>query len=171
MQNVKPRTESLAILLLVLVALPAGAAERTLLTLESQPQHTIELNVMDAPGAQRADPIAAFSTWKLKPGDPIRSDQRPPDRVVELYSGTKLAPSLLCRVVLHYYATEAGWMPRFRLDDEPAVAWVHGRWRPLGGFSGIVEHGNLLPNAEGFLQTIEFGLGSGPLTIVGWRVR
>lgn len=170
MPNVKTLSTLLGALLLVF-ALPAGAAGRKLLTLASEPKHTVELNVMDVPGAQRANPIAAFPTWKLKPGDPIRSDTRPPDRVVELYGGTPLAPSLLCRVVLRYYASDAGWTPQFRLDDEPAVARVNGRWQPLGGLSGLVEHGNLLPNAEGFFRTIEFGPSAGSLTIVAWRVR
>ena len=158
-------------LVLALLALPAGAAERKLLSLESAPTNTVELAVLDKPGAQQADPIAAFPTWKLKPGDPIRADARPPDRIVELYSGTVLAPSLLCRVLLRYYASDSGWTPQFQLDDEPAVARVNGRWQPLGGIAGLVRFGNTLPNAEGFFPTIEFGLGAGSLSIVAWQVR
>lgn len=161
----------LATLLAVGMAPPLGAAERKLFTLESAPAAAIELQILDVAGARLADRSATAATWKLKPGDTLRGETRPPDRVVDVFSGTRLAPSLLCRVVVHYYAGDSGWVPRYRLDDEPAVAFVNGRWQPIGGIAGLVRHGGVLPNADGFFPAIEFGLSSGALTIVAWRVR
>lgn len=161
----------LAALLCALTALPARAAERTLLTLESVPTGTIKVHVLDKPGVQRVTPIAASPRWLLKPGDRLEVKKRPPDRVIELYSGAALAPSLLGRVVLHYYASGDGWAAALRLDDQPAVARVNGRWMPVGGIAGLVRYGNTLPNADGFFPTIVFGSSSAATAIVAWRVR
>lgn len=171
MTSVKTIGALLCGLVFTLAAFSAVAANRTLLILESAPKATVKLEIMDKPGVQRADPIAASALWELKPGDPIHADKQPADRVVELYSGTRLAPNLLCQVTLRYYAGENGWTPQFRLDQEPAVIWVNGHWQPLKGTANIVQHGNVLPNAEGFFRTIEFGLSAGSLTIVAWQVR
>jgi len=155
----------------LVLAAPALAAERTLFTLESPPPKPLTLSILDVPGAQRPNPIPTFARWTLKPGDPLRVDTRPADRVVELFTGTALAPALLCRVVLRFYPSAKGWTPRFRLDEEPAVAYINGRWQALGGIAGLVQFGNSLANAEGFFATIEFGLGAGDLAIVAWQVR
>lgn len=171
MVNIKTTGLLLGAVLLVAITLPARAADRTLLTLVSAPTGTVKLEVTDVPGMKKAASTAAFPTWKVLPGDPIRADSQPPDRLVELYSGTLLAPDLLCRIVLHYYPSDDGWIPQFRLEEQPAVAWINGRWQPLGDIAGIVRHGNLVPNAEGFFQTIEFGLSAGSLAIIAWRVR
>lgn len=157
---------------LLLTASSAMAAERTLFTLESTPtQKPVALSVLDVKGIQRPEVIPALRRWTLKPGDRLRVDARPADRVVDLFTGTRLSPSLLCHVVLRYYRSNEGWTPRFRLDEEPAVAFINGRWQPLGGIAGLVRFGNLLPNAEGFFSTIEFGASAGNLAIVAWQVR
>jgi len=165
-----------AVLIVALwVATPsANAADRVLFTLESPPgaaPEPVVLSVLEIPGVQRPGSIKAFRTWTLKPGDRLRLDNQPPDRVVELFSGTALAPSLLCRIAVRYYASSEGWTPNFRLDEEPAVAFVNGRWQPVGGFTGLVQFGNSLPNGDGFFPAIEFGQGSGDLAIVSWQVR
>jgi len=162
-------------LLILLLATPSFAADRTLLRIESASPNGVRHRVLDVSGPQRAEPPAAFPTWTLTPGDAVRGDIRPPDRVVELYSGTREAPSLLCRIVLRYYPSASGWMPQLRLEEEPVVAPVGGRWQPLalaGGLAGaLVRHGNALPNAEGFFPALEFGLSAGSLSIVAWQVR
>lgn len=156
---------------LLAFASAAQAAERTLFTLQSAPPESTVLRILDVPGAQRADPIATSDRWTLRPGTPLPVAARPPDRVVELYSGTALAPFLLCRVALRYYLGDGGWMPRFRLQDEPAVSFVNGRWQLAGDINGLVRYGGTLANADGFFPAIEFGLGAGQLAIVAWRVR
>jgi hypothetical protein len=156
---------------LLLLATSAAAAERTLFTLKSAPPHSVALKILDVPEAQRVDPIAASDRWTLQAGDTLPVAARPPDRVVELYSGTALAPFLLCRVALRYYPGAGGWVPQFRFDEDPAVAFVNGRWQSAGDINGLVRYGGTLPNADGFFPTIEFGLGAGPLAIVAWRVR
>ena len=157
---------------LLLVALPAMAAERTLFTLESPPTpKPVVLSILDVPGAQRPDAVPAFSRWTIKPGDPLRVNTQPSDRVVDLFTGTTLAPTLLCRVVLRYYRGSEGWKPQFRLEEQPAVAYVNGRWQPIGDIGGLVRFGNTLPNADGFSPTIEFGASAGDLAIVAWQTR
>lgn len=170
----RPITVGLLVALVALLLPPASvAAERVLLTLESAPAG-IELHVLEIAGVQLAKSPGPAATWKLKPGDRVTADARPPDRVIELYTGTPQAPSLLCRVVLRHYADPAGWTPHFLLDEEPLVAKVGGRWQPLelirGAGGMLVRHGNTLANAEGFFPTIEFGLSAGLLPIVAWRV-
>lgn len=156
---------------LLLLASSAAAAERTLFTLKSAPPDPVALEITDKPGAQPVNPIATSDRWTFQPGDTLSVANRPPDRVVELYSGTKLAPFLLCRVRLRYYPGADGWVPQFRLDDEPAVALVDGRLQTAGNINGLVRYGGTLPNADGFFPTIEFGLGAGSLAIVAWWVR
>jgi hypothetical protein len=157
---------------LLLVALPAAAAERTLFTLESAlTPKPVALPIRDVPGVQRPDAVPAFSRWTIKPGDPLRVNTQPSDRVVDLFTGTALAPTLLCRLVLRYYRGSEGWKPQFRLEEQPAVAYVNGRWRPIGDIGGLVRFGNILPNGDGFSPTIEFGASAGDLPIVAWQVR
>jgi hypothetical protein len=157
---------------LLLVALPAMAAERALFTLESAlTPKPVALSILDVPGVQRPEAVPAFSRWTIKPGDPLRINTQPSDRVVELFTGTALAPTLLCRVVLRYYRGSEGWRPQFRLEEQPAVAYVHGRWQPIGDIGGMVQFGNVLPNGDGFFPTIEIGASAGDLAIVAWQVR
>ena len=158
---------------LLLAASPAMAAERTLFTLESTPTTPtpVALSILDVPGVQRPDAVPVFSRWTLKPGDRLRVDTQPADRVIDLFTGTTLAPSLLCRVVLRYYRRSDGWTPQFRLDEQPAVAYVNGRWRPIGDIGGLVQFGSILANGDGFFPTIEFGASAGDLSIVAWQVR
>jgi hypothetical protein len=155
-----------------LATAPAGAAERVLFVIESTAApKPIALSVLDVRDVQRPGAIPASRTWTLKPGDRLGADARPPDRVVELFTGTPLAPALFCRVALRYYRDGSGWTPQFRLDEEMAVAFVNGRWQPIGEIAGLVQFGNNLPNAEGFFPRIEFGASAGDLVIVAWQVR
>lgn len=168
------RTTVVLLIGLFALAPASSAAERMLFTLASSPPG-VELLVREARGIQLAQSLQAAATWKLQPGDPVRAEPRPPDRVIELYTGTLQAPSLLCRVLLRYYAGRAGWTPHFRLEQEPLLAKVNGRWQPFelirGAAGALVQHGSVLPNAEGFFPTLEFGLSAGLLPIVAWQVR
>ncbi len=167
-------TTRLLIALAVMLLSPATtAAERKLLILESVPPGA-ELHVLDVAGIQLAQNVAPSTTWKIKPGDGLTAPARPPDRLIELYTGTLQAPALLARLLLRYYRSSSGWTAHFRLDEEPLVAKVHGRWQPFelirGTGGALVRHGHALPNAEGFFPTIEFGLSAGLLPIVAWQV-
>lgn len=162
-----------AFLIVGALALPAAAAEPELFSLESSPPGA-KLRVLDVAGVKLAESPVAASTWKLLPGDPVEAQTAPPERLVEIYTGTLQAPSLLCRVLLRYYGRGGAWIARFRLDEEPLVARVNGRWQPFelvrGAGGMLVRHGATLPNADGFFPTIEFGLSAGTLPIVAWRV-
>lgn len=173
MTGIRTRLLLLCAPLLAGLAWPALGGERELLTLESTPAGTV-LDVLEKPGAQFANPPALAQTWRIKAGDAVGGNAQPGDRVVELYTGTPHAPTFLCRVVLRYYRGKSGWLPQFRLDEEPLVARINGRWQPLDparGLAGLVQFGSTLPNGEGFFPTIEFGLGGAMLPIVAWQVR
>ena len=151
----------------------APAAERTLFTIESSPEG-LEMKVLDEPGGHFAEQPGSAPAWRLRAGDAVALKSQPPDRVVDLYTGTPHAPSLLGRVIVRYYPGAKGWLAHFRLEEEPLVARINGRWQPLDparGVTGLVRIGNTLPNAEGFFPTLEFGLGGGTLAIVAWQIR
>lgn len=173
MARIHARLLLLFVPLLAALAGPALAAERELLTLESAPPGIV-LEVLEKSDAQLPNAPALAQTWRLKAGDTVTGSARPGDRVIELYTGTLHAPTLLCRVIVRYYRAASGWIPQFRLDEEPLVARVNGRWRPLDparGLAGLVQIGSTLPNGDGFFPTIEFGLGGAMLPIVAWQVR
>ncbi|HEX7045585.1 MAG TPA: hypothetical protein VF203_13345 [Burkholderiales bacterium] len=133
-----------------------------------------KLEILDRRGVQLAKTVVAAPTWIIEP-EPVERAARPPERVVELYTGTPSAPALLCRVWLRYYARASGWVPYFRLEEEPLLARVHGRWQPLelirGAGGVLVLHGSTVPNAEGYYPRLEFGSSVGPVAIVAWQVR
>jgi len=167
--------------LLLAAAAVAGADEKapTLFTVVASTPGApgaapAKLEILDQSGAQTAKTVVAAPTWIIKP-QPVKRDSRPPERIVELYTGTPAAPALLCRVWLRYYAGASGWVPHFRLEEEPLVARVHGRWQPLelirGAGGVLVLHGGTLPNAEGYYPRLEFGSSVGPVAIVAWQVR
>jgi hypothetical protein len=153
---------------------PTLAAERKLLTLGGSDK-TAVLTVLDVPELQRLQPPIELARWTVRPAAPIRGNTRPPDRLVELYTGTPQAPSLLCRLLIRYYSARAGWVPHFQLIEEPVVARTGDRLRPFdlaqGAAGLLVQHGGTLPNAEGFFPTLEFGPSAGGLALVGWQVR
>lgn len=159
------------------LALPAmsAAEEAVLLTLRAAGDAEIELEISDEQGLQLADPPVAATVWRLEPGDSVSGGEgRPPDRLVELYTGTPRAPNLFARVVVRYFAQAAEWTPHFLLQEQPLVARINGRWRPfaLPGAAGLlVRHGNTLPNADGFFPELAFGRAGSDLPIVAWRVR
>ena len=154
-----------------IASLPATAEDRVLFTLEASlsPQ-PIVVSIADVPEVQHPDPIPTSARWILKPGDRLRVDAQPADRTVDIFTGTALAPTLLCRIVIRYYLGKEGWIPQFRLEEQPAVAFIKGRWRPVGNIGGLVQFGNTPPNGDGFLPTFEFGGSSGDLPIVAWQV-
>lgn len=162
-------------LALLFAWLPAAAddEERVLLVLQSTGNPEVKLEIIDEREPRLADPARAATRWRLEPGDSITEDGRPAQRVVELYTGTPQALSLVARVVVRYFRTGKGWTPHFRLDQQPVVVNVNGRWQPLllPGMAGfLVRYGHTLPNAEGFFPTLEFGPAGGVLALAGWRV-
>lgn len=154
----------------------ASAAERVLLRVESSADpKAITLNITERAGLQFFASPAPHATWKLLPGDAISGRQQPVERVVELYTGTPQSPVLLCFILLRYYRVANSWVPHLQLQQDPLVAFVNGEWKPVelapGLTAAIVQHGNTLPNPEGFFPRLEIGLRSGPLALIGWKVR
>lgn len=134
----------------------------------------IEIEVRDRPEPGKVEEARAEGRWQISAGETVRTAVPPAPCAVELYSGTGLSPELIGRVIVRYARAAAGWVPEFRLDEEPTVARVNGQWVPLSLASGspglLVQHGGTLPNAEGFFRSIEFSLTTGPVAITAWRV-
>lgn len=111
--------------------------------------------------------------WVLQGGEAVTNARRPPDRVIELYTGD--GRSLLCRVGVRYFAAANGWRPRLQLIEEPVVVATPGGWRPVVLPSGtpliIAQTGNDLPDSQGYKATIRFGLVGGTVAIDAWQVR
>jgi hypothetical protein len=121
------------------------------------------LEIKVAPGATISPlPGARPQRWVLRPGDSIAAGVRPPDRLVELYSGTPQTHTLICKVALRYVRAPNGlWVAHFQLIEEPLVARQGDRWVPITTLQGaqnlIVLTSSTLPNAEGFYPALEFG--------------
>ena len=111
--------------------------------------------------------------WVLQGGKTVNDSRRPPDRIIELYTGN--GQSVLCRVAVRYFADGADWRPRLQLIDEPAVVATPDGWRPVALPSGaalvIAQTGGDLPNSQGYKATIRFGLVGSPVAIDAWQVR
>lgn len=158
---------------------PAGAEPvPTLMVLELGTRgnaRTLEIKV--APGTTVA-PLAGARAqrWLLRPGDPIAARTQPPDRLVELYSGTAQAPALICKIGLRYVRAPNGlWVAHFQLIEEPLVARQGNRWVPITTLPGaqnlIVTTSSTLPNAEGFYPALELGFSSEAPPLDFWVVR
>lgn len=151
------------------------AAEPTLAQLQAPGPETASLTIVDRSEPQFLQTPASALTWKLTPAAPLPAGAPPNNRLIDLYTGTATAPVLLCRVLVRYYRDRSGWMPYFQLNEEPLLTRVNGRWQPIELAPGIpaliAQKGNAVPTPEGFFPSLEFGLTSGSLTIVGWRVR
>jgi hypothetical protein len=157
------------------VSRSAGAAEAKLAQLQPVAPGASALQILDNPVPQFLRlPVSSF-TWSLRPIEPVAARTRPDDRVIELYTGTPAAPTLLCRVLVRYYPSRSGWLPYFQLNEEPLLARINGQWQPIELMPGspalIAQKGNTVPTPEGFFPSLEFGLTVAALPIVGWQVR
>ena len=115
--------------------------------------------------------------WSIRAGDAIKSDVRPADRVVNFYKTTGGENMLLFMVKARYYQREDGmWVPQFQLNEEPLVArGPGGTWKALSVIQGvpslIVQSGTALPNAEGYMASLELGFTTGTMPIDAWLVQ
>jgi hypothetical protein len=165
----------LAIAFAILFLANAHAADRKVMRVisDSEPP-LIQVDVLLRAGLQRIDKPAPRPLWKFVPGEIVRTTARPADRVVDVYTGTPQTPSLLCRIVVRYFPSPAGWVPQFQLIEEPALALINGRWQPVPigrGTALLVQHGSALPNADGFFPRLELGMTTGAFPVVAWEVR
>jgi hypothetical protein len=135
------------------------------------------LEIKVAPGAT-ISPLSGArpQRWVLRPGDSIAAGTRPPDRLVELYSGTAQSHALICKVGLRYVRAPSGlWVAHFQLIEEPLVARQGDRWVPITTLQGaqnlIVLTSSTLPNAEGFYPALEFGFTNEAPPLDFWVVR
>ncbi|MCR4301146.1 MAG: hypothetical protein NUV51_06000 [Sulfuricaulis sp.] len=115
--------------------------------------------------------------WIIRAGESISSEARPGDRAVNFYKITGREITLLFIVKARYYQNSDGkWVPQFQLNEEPLVVrGPDGRWKPLTTIQGvpslIVQTGTALPNAEGYVASLELGFTTGALPIDVWLVQ
>jgi hypothetical protein len=157
----------------------ATAEVLTLMVLEhAERGQRVQTKVEAKPGAALA-PLRGKTLERVSifPGNPLVTEQRPRDQVVELYRGVDVERSLLCAVAIRYFRDARGlWVPHFELIEEALVIrGANGRWQPLniarGAAALIVLTSSTLPNAEGFYPALEFGMTSGTFQIDSWVVR
>jgi hypothetical protein len=114
--------------------------------------------------------------WIIRPGDALASTVRPGDRAVNFYKTTVGGNTLLFIVRARYFRRDDGkWVPQFQLNEEPLVMrGPDGRWKPLATIQGvpslIVQSGGALPNAEGYVASLELGFTTGGMPIDAWAV-
>ena len=117
------------------------------------------------------------SKWIIRAGDVFSPAIRPDDRVVNFYTATGRESTLLFIVKVRYFQRDDGkWAPQFQLDEEPLVMrGKDGKWKPLTVIQGtpslIVQTGTALPNAEGYVASLELGFTTGGLSIDAWIVQ
>jgi hypothetical protein len=115
--------------------------------------------------------------WTIRAGDLFPPAARPDDRVVNFYTAAGREYTLLFMVKVRYFQRSDGkWAPQFQLNEEPLVIrGPDGRWKPLTAIQGvpnlIVQSGSTLPNAEGYLTSIELGFTVGATSIDAWAVQ
>jgi hypothetical protein len=117
------------------------------------------------------------SKWIIRAGDVFSPAVRPDDRVVNFYTAAGRENTLLFMVQVRYFQRDDGkWVPQFQLNEEPLVMrGPDGKWKPLTVFQGtpslIVQTGTALPNAEGYMASLELGFTTGGLSIDAWLVQ
>lgn len=160
---------------LLVVSHSVNAADAKLAVLQAAGPGGASLPIVDRPEPQLLQVPASSLIWSLRPAEPLTASTPPDSRVIELYTGTPTALTLLCRVFIRYYPSRTGWQPYFQLNEEPLLINVNGRWQPIELMPGIpaliAQKGNTIPTPEGFFPSLEFGLTVGTLPIVGWQVR
>jgi len=115
--------------------------------------------------------------WIIRAGKAIKSDARPGDRAVNFYKTTGGESTLLFIVKARYYQNDDGkWVPHFQLNEEPLVVrGQNGKWKPLTVIQGvpslIAQTGTALPNAEGYVASLELGFTTGAISIDAWLVQ
>ena len=115
--------------------------------------------------------------WTIRVGETISSETRPGERAVNFYKTTGGGNTLLFIVKARYYQNNNGkWAPQFQLNEEPLVMrGPNGKWKPLTVIQGvpslIVQTGAALPNAEGYVASLELGLTTGAMPIDAWLVQ
>lgn len=174
----RPRV-NLATLFAVLMLLSAPRAGAADVVLAKLAPATAKATVVEIQSVADLKPSPlrgkAHAGWVLQPGEALKRDTRPGDRIIELYTGGAHNLALLCRVWVRYFPRDSRWIPQFQLIEEPAVALTAQGWKPVVLPQGtpllIAQTGGLLANAEGFKPALEFGLVAGTMSIDAWWVR
>ena len=157
----------------------AYAADSVLLMLEhTEDAKAVQTNIEVKSGVvESKDKGKPREKWIIRAGEAIQSETRPGDRAVNFYKITGRESTLLFIVKARYFQRDDGkWVPQFQLNEEPLVMrGPDGRWKPLTVIQGVpslmVQTGTVLPNAEGYVASLELGFTTGPTSIDAWIVR
>jgi hypothetical protein len=132
---------------------------------------------IEAKGGETVSPAAGKreDRWWVGPGEALKTAKAPDDRLIELYRGKGSEHILLCAFKLRFTKTRDGFVPKFQLIEVPLAVRQGDRWvpflAPAGSAGNVVIHGSVLPDADGFYPTLEFGFTGGPVAIDSWVLR
>lgn len=119
----------------------------------------------------------AQEQWFIRAGEAVSSKTRPGDRAVNFYRLTNGTKTLLFIVKARYFQRDDGkWAPQFQLNEEPQVVrGADGRWKPFTTIQGvpglIMQSGTVMPNAEGYVTSLDLGFTTGAMPIDAWLVQ
>lgn len=175
---IRPVTLGLTILLLAF-APGLHAADTVLMFLEhTEDGKAVQSKIEVKSGVvESKDKGKPRDKWIIRAGDAIKSEIRPGERAVNFYKTTGGENTLLFIVKARYYQNNDGtWVPQFQLNEEPLVIrGKDGKWKPLSVIQGvpslIVQSGSALPNAEGYVASLELGFTTGGMPIDAWFVQ
>ena len=173
------RPANFVVTLLLLVFVPTAQAATVLMLLEhAEGGKAVQTEIGIKSGMVEAkDKGKPRDHWVLRPGEAIKSASQPADHAVSFYKITGGTNTLVFIVKVRYFQNDKGkWAPQFQLNEEPLVVrGANGRWIPYTAIQGapglIVQTGNVMPNAYGYLSSIELGFTVGAMPIDAWMVQ
>ncbi len=174
------RPAAIALMTLLLGIAPALHAANTVLMLleHSEDGQAVQTGIEVKSGVvESKDKGKPREKWIIRAGEAVSSETRPGDRVVNFYKTTGGESILLFIVKARYFQRDDGkWAPQFQLNEEPLVMrGPDGKWKPLTVIQGvpslIVQTGTALPNAEGYVASLELGFNTGSMPIDAWLVQ
>ena len=175
---IRPATIALVILLLGIAPGVQAARTPVLMLLEhTEAGKTIRTKIELKSGVvESKNKGKPRDRWVIRSGDAVKSEIRPADRAASFYKlGLGEITQLFVVRARYYQNPEGRWIPHFQLIEEPLMMRQGQGWKPLTVVQGvpslIMQTGSVLPNAEGYAASLEFGFTTGPLPIDAWQVQ
>lgn len=113
--------------------------------------------------------------WTLKPGDTLKQDNPPAERMLVLYQGSGNEAQVVCTITVHYSRTGSGWQPRFLINPQPLVIWDGKKPVPVASEDAARGEVRVLragtSDGEGFAAGLQFGRTDGPVAIDAWELQ
>ncbi|MDH4133905.1 MAG: hypothetical protein OEV31_03885 [Gammaproteobacteria bacterium] len=124
-----------------------------------------------------ASPLAgtARARWALLPGDTLRQNSQPAERLIQFYNIQGNTVRVLCSVMVKYTLTPDGWKPRYTLVLQPQISLENGKPSLIpdedtarGGIHVLTATS---PDGDGFYGGLVFADIQGAVSIDAWEVQ